>query len=90
MIGYAGSGLTRYDADGGGERNPLYPLGYCSMSGHAEYGCDCAALHVALMFADIGISRVPGPSGRDLEEETAADRELVLDEFHGSDPQRRA
>ena len=59
---------------------------YCPMAGHAEAECDGSdEVHMALIFSGVGTSSVPGPTDAELRSETQADRELMLDEFHGGD-----
>lgn len=73
--------IDRYDdVDAAGRPNPLYPLGYCSMRGHSERGCSTFDEHVHLIRQGHGVSTVPGPSERELAEETDADVELRRDE----------
>ena len=62
-------------------------LGYCPMNGHAQLDCPGfpEEAHMDLCRQGIGFSRVPGPSDAELREETRADRELMLDEYHGRD-----
>lgn len=76
--------LPRFDADGAA--HPRWPQGECGMVGHAERGCSTRAEHLDLVREGVGFSSVPGPSGRELVEETLADTELMADEWHGRRP----
>lgn len=80
--------MTPDRLDANGDPNPLFPLGYCALSGHREAGCLDRQTHMALVVAGVGFSTVPGPSDRELLDETRADLELVADEFHGRAPGR--
>lgn len=59
---------------------------YCPMSGHAERACPGYPTpeHAELCRQGIGFSSIPGPDDQELLEEIQSDRELMLDEFHGS------
>lgn len=60
---------------------------YCPLSGHSQRGCPGSPSpeHSELFRQGYGWSSVPGPTDAEIREETEADRELMLDEFHGRD-----
>ena len=53
-----------------GNPNPLYPQGVCGMWGHMERGCLTYERHRALCAQGVGFSNIPGPTDREIEDES--------------------